>query len=87
MVNLKDILDRVRAEARQAKINYLTRFTTGDRVLFCPMAYVNIIDPVVPIRKKGIFIEPVNEIFCKCIWEGDETPTVCDVMFIKHDKP
>lgn len=84
--NLKDVLEKIRAESRRLKIDYLALFHTGDRVLYCPMAYVNIVNPVIPIRKKGIFIGDVDEIFCKCIWEGDDEPSICDVMFIKHDE-
>jgi hypothetical protein len=86
MRQMGEMLEIIRAESKRLKIDYLAKFETGDRVLYCPIAYVNIMNPVIPVKKKGVFIESVKEIFCKCIWEGDAEPTVCDVMFIKHDE-
>lgn len=90
MIELNKILEAVNRKMRADKQIYLSKFTTGDRIVKHILQYVNIVDAETgKISEepdiKGIFIEPVGDIMAKVIFEGDEKPTVIDVMFINFD--
>lgn len=91
MIDLQKILDAVNKSMLADKKRYLSKFTTGDRIVKHILRYVNIVDVETGNISqepdiKGIFIEPVGDIMAKVIFEGDEKPTVIDVMFIQFDE-
>lgn len=86
---LSQLADNINKEAMRLRVEYLKKFSTGDRVVHTPFQYVNILEAetnsTAKIKLKGIFIEAREAGQCLVKWEDRDKPEYCDVMYIKLD--